>query len=132
MRSGTRLVFAYALLAASAFALLRFYGQHVMGDRGRPTPLSTAREFALADNTLVGRMGGVREVALIEMRPLDQAGDTVALSAEVVGGAGGGMLFADLARVEATWRVVRASFFTPDGDRLPLEDGRPALEPPFR
>lgn len=128
MRSGTKLVLAFLVLAAAAFVLLRFYGQHVMAGRAPATPISSIREYVLADNTVVGRMGGVREVALIELEPLDAAGDTVALSAEVVGRLGGGMVFADLARVGTRWRVLRASFIAPDGERLPLADGRPALE----
>jgi hypothetical protein len=112
-----------------AFLLLRFYGQHVMAGRGPETPISSVREYVLADNTVVGRMGGVREVVMIELRPLDTAGDTVALSAEVVGRAGGGMVFADLARTANRWHVLRASFIAPNGERLPLEGpGRPTLD----
>ena len=129
MRSGTKLVLAFVVLAAAAFVLLRFYGQNVMAGRGPGTPISSVREYVLADNTVVGRMGGVREVVMVELRPLDGAGDTVALSAEVVGQAGGGMVFADLARMANQWRVLRATFITPDGERLPLEGpGRPTLD----
>jgi hypothetical protein len=129
MRSGTKLVFGFVVLAAAAFLLLRVYGERVMAGRGPETPISSVREYVLADNTVVGRMGGVREVAMVELRPLDTAGDTVALSAEVVGRAGGGMVFADLARVGGQWHVLRASFIAPDGERLPLEGpGRPTLE----
>lgn len=129
MRSGTRLVFVFFLIAATAFLLLRLYGAHVMAGRGSSTPISAAREYVLADNTVVGRMGGVREVALADLRPLSAGGDTVALSAEVVGRAGGGMLFADLAREGREWRVLRASFVTPTGERLPLTAEPPSLGP---
>ena len=129
MRSGTKLVFGFVVLAAAAFILLRFYGQHVMAGRAPETPISSVREYVLADNTVVGRMGGVREVVMVELRPLDAAGDTVALSAEVVGQSGGGMVFADLARIGEDWAVLRASFIAPDGERLPLAGpGRPFLE----
>lgn len=128
-RSGTRLVLVFAILAAAAFAILRLYGDQIVAHMSAPTPLSAAREYVLADNTVVGRMGGIREVALVEAQPIGARGDTVALSAEVVGQAGGGMLFADLTREGREWRVVRASFLTPDGDRLPLADGPPRLDP---
>jgi hypothetical protein len=129
MRSGTKLVIGFAILAVAAFVLLRFYGRHVIEGLAPQTPISATRQYVLADNTVVGRMGGVREVVLIELEPLDTGGDTVALSAEVVGRAGGGMVFADLARSGRQWRLLRASFITPDGQRLPLAGaGRPFLE----
>lgn len=133
MRSGTKLVLVFALVATAAFVVLRFYGEGVMSERTPATPIGAARVYVLADNTVMGRMGGVREVALVELRPIDAGGDTVALSAEVVGRAGGGMLFADLARAGGEWRVVRASFLTPEGERLPLSGlERPRLEPEAR
>ena len=128
MRSGSKLVLVFVIVAVGSYAVLRLYGERI-AERFSATPLSAAREFVLADNTVVGRMGGIREVALVEVQPIDARGDTVALSAEVVGHGGGGMLFADLAREGRVWRVLRASFLTPDGERLPLEDGPPALEP---
>lgn len=127
MRSGTKLVLVFVIAAAGSYALLRVYGER-FAERFAPTPISAAREFVLADNTVVGNLRGIREVALIEVRPVSESGDTVALSAEVVGRAGGGMLFADLAREGRRWRVLRASFLAPDGERLLLEDGRPALD----
>lgn len=129
MRSGTRLVFLFVLVGGAAFVLLRVYGERVMAGRAPSTPISAARTYVLADNTVVGWMGGVREVALVDLRPLSAGGDTVALSAEVVGRAGGGMLFADLARAEGEWRVLRAAFVTPSGERLPLTPEPPSLAP---
>jgi hypothetical protein len=127
MRSGTKLVLVFAVAALGSYVVLRLYGERIT-ERFAATPLSAAREFVMADNTVVGTMGGIREVALVEVAPIDARGDTVGLIAEVVGRAGGGMLFADLAREARAWRVLRASFLTPEGNRLPLADGRPALD----
>lgn len=129
-RSGTRLVVAFAVIAAAAFVILRVYGERFADFRSAITPIAAAREFVFADNTVVGRLGGIREVTAVEVRPLTAGGDTVALAAEVVGGGGGGMLYADLAREGRGWRVLRAAVVTPDGDRLPLRGDSPALAPP--
>ena len=128
--SGTRLVVLFVIVAGVAFIVLRVYGERFSAFRAATTPIAAAREFVSADNTVVGRLGGIREVAAVEVRPLAAGGDTVALSAEVAGPAGGGMLYADLAREGRAWRVLRASFVTPDGARLPLRGGPPALAPP--
>ncbi len=129
-RSGTRLVIVFAIVAGAAFVILRVYGERFADFRSAITPIAAAREFVSADNTVVGRLGGVREVTAVEVRPLTPGGDTVALAAEVAGGGGGGMLYADLAREGRGWRVLRASLVTPDGDRLPLRGAPPALAPP--
>ncbi len=126
--SGTRLVLVFVAVAAVVFIVLRIYGERFAAFHSASTPVAAAREFVLSDNTVVGRLGGIREVALVEVRPLGASGDTVALAAEVTGRGGGGMLFADLARDGRLWRVLRASFLAPGGERLPLEDGAPALE----
>ena len=79
--SGTRLVLVFALLAAAAFVVLRVYGERFAAFRVASTPVAAAREFVSADNTVVGLLGGIREIAVIEVRPLSPGGDTVALSA---------------------------------------------------
>jgi len=122
-------VIAFAVVAAAAFIVLRVYGERVMASRAADTPLSAARELVQSDNTIVGQLGGIREVAAVEMRPLSADGDTVALVAEVVGRSGGGMLHAEVVRDGARWRVVRASFLAPDGSWLPLEAGLPGVDP---
>jgi hypothetical protein len=129
VRSGTKLVLVFVVVAAGVFVVLRVYGERFAAFHAASTPIAAARERVMADNTVVGRLGGIRDVELVEVHPIDALGDTVALAAEVVGHGGGGMLFADLARDGREWRVLRASFRAPDGERLPLEDGSPTLDP---
>ncbi len=130
MRSGSRVVLAFVAAAGVALAVFLLYGGRVVDDRAVATPLSAVREAVLADNTVVGRLGPVREVALVEMRPGEPADSTLALAADVVGARSRGRLYADLERADGRWRVVRASFVTFDGERLPVgEDGPGSLDP---
>lgn len=130
MRSGTRIVLAFAFLALAALAVFRLYGGRIAAERTVPTPLAAAREAVRADNTVVGRLGAVRAVERLEIRPLGAGDSAVALAARVIGARGRGRLYADLERAEGRWRVTRAAFVTESGERIPMAgEGRPALEP---
>lgn len=131
MRSGTKVVLVFALFAALVFGLLRVYGGRVMAGRTPDTPSNAAREFILADNTVVGLLGGIREVAPLEMVAINRPGSPgVALSARVVGARDSGRFYADVEQADGRWRVASASFVHSSGDRLPLAgEGHPALEP---
>jgi hypothetical protein len=124
-------VLLYALFAAIVFGLFRVYGARVMAGRSPDTPSNAAREFVLADNTVVGLLGGIREVTPIEAVAMNASGAPgVALSARVVGTRDSGRFYADIEQVDGRWVVARASLVLPGGERLPLAGGAsPALEP---
>lgn len=130
MRSGTRLVVLFVLVAAGALVLFRLYGARVVEEGAVQTPLAAARDLVQADNTVVGRLGAIRDVAAVRTRALAPGDSGVALVAEVIGARGSGTLYADVEPEGRRWRVVRARFVGPGGEILPLVgDSAPALAP---
>ena len=128
MRSGNRIVFLFVAFAALAAGLFQAYSRHSLDTREVATPVTAARSFVNGDNTVVGLLGGVRD--LVPER-VEAAGPSVrALVASVVGARDSGRLYADVEFVDQRWSVQRAVFVMSDGTRLPLTgDARPTLEP---
>lgn len=131
MRSGRRLVLLLALVAAAAAVVFRLYGDRALRERPTETPVTAARDFVVADNTVVGVLGGVRRIEPVEIRASSSAGLPGRwLDAEVVGARATGRLYADVEFAGGRWVVRRAALRLADGRRLPLAgEERPALEP---
>lgn len=128
MRSGKRIVFFFAAFAALAAVLFQVYSRHALDTREVPTPVTAARAFVSGDNTVVGLLGGVRD--LVPERVEAAGPSTRALAAAVVGARDSGRLYADVEFVDQRWSVQRAVFVMSDGTLLPLTgDARPTLEP---
>lgn len=126
MRAGSRTVVLLAALAALALLAFLAYGGRATRRAGPDTPAAAARDFARADNTVVGLLGGVRAVQpILDERPAPRRASIVAT---VVGARDSGRLWADLTRAEDRWRVERAAFAVTGGDPLVLAgDGPPHL-----
>lgn len=134
MRSGTRLVLVFLAGALVALVAFLLYGSRA-GGGPEEGPLAAARSRVLADNTVVGLVGGFRALDPLRMEPVRREGGreerALGLVARVVGARDTAFLYADLVREEGRWRVSRAAVVLSDGRRLPLEGrSRPSLEPP--
>ena len=118
MRTGSRIVLGLALLAGVAVAVLQIYGVRAASRHGPDSATAALRETVQADNTLVGLLGGIRELRVIEEQERDEA--SARLEATVVGSRDSGWLVADLSVREGRWRVRSASVTLSDGRRIPI------------
>ncbi len=130
-RSGTVLVLLFVLFAALTYVVFRVYGGRALKARGPDTPVTAVRELVEADNTLVGLLGGIRQIEPIEVvgdGGSERAGASV--SALVVGSRDSARVYVDLALEGGRWVPLRSSAVFADGSRLPPRGApRPRLEP---
>lgn len=121
MRSGTRLVLLSLLVAAAAAVAFWSYASRREAQRP-PTAVTVARELVAADNTVVGRLGGLRSFEPVSVGPAAGREGVVLVVARVAGARDSGRLEADLVERDGRWRVAEAVFVLSGGESLPLAD----------
>lgn len=118
MRSGSRVVLGLLLLVGAVFVVLQTYGGRALSRRAPDSATAALREAVQADNTVVGLLGGIRELRVVEERTPNDVSTRV--EGVVLGSRDSGRLIADLTVREGRWRVRSASVTLSDGRRMPI------------
>ena len=120
MTTGTRVAIGFVLFALAVLAVLFLYGRGSLSRRGPDSPAAVAREMLLADNTVIGLIGGIREFETLALTESAVDDPAALLEARVLGARDSGRLTAELTLEGGRWSVRRATFALSDGTTIPV------------
>lgn len=121
MRTGTRVAIGSLLFTLAVLLVLLLYGRGSLSRRDPDSPAAVAREMLLADNTVVGMVGGIREFEPTTVTETTVADSLTAfVEARVIGARDSGRLRAELTVRGGRWRMGDAAFTFSDGTTIPV------------